>query len=174
MKLNWYALHSHPRKEDFLWRQVQSLGFDVFYPRIRVQTVNPRARKVRPYFPGYVFVRANLDETGLSVFQWMPYSTGLVTFGDEPAIVPEALIHAIQRRVDEIARAGGELFDAVKPGDEVRVQAGPFSGYEGIFDTRLDGSQRVRILLKMLSHRKVPIEMDAGQIEPIKKNQPKK
>jgi transcription antitermination factor NusG len=174
MAQNWYALHSHPRKEDSLWQQVQSQGYEVFYPRIRVQTVNPRARKVKPYFPGYLFIRADLQETGLSVFQWMPYSTGLVSFGGEPAVVPDALIHAISRRIEEIAQAGGELFDAVKPGDQVRVQTGPFAGYEGIFDTRVDGTQRVRILLRMLSKRDLPIEMEAGQIEPVDKSKRKK
>jgi hypothetical protein len=46
----------------------------------------------------------------------------------------------------------------------VVVQDGPFEGYEAIFDVRLPGSERVRILLKMLSDRHLPIELRAGQI----------
>lgn len=169
MPLHWYTLHSQPHKEDLLWQQVLSRGYETFYPRLRVQTVNPRARKIRPYFPGYLFVYADLEATGTSVFQWMPYGTGLVCFGGEPAAVPEALINALRRRIKEIADAGGELFDAVKPGDPVMIQGGPFEGYEAIFDMRLPGSERVRVLLKMLSRRNLPVELDAGQIHPIKK-----
>lgn len=165
----WYALHSHPHKEDALYHQAQNQGIDVFYPCIKVTPVNPRSRKIRPYFPGYLFVRADLEGTGLSLFQWMPNSSGLVSFGGEPAVVPEALIQAIQHRLAEIKTAGGELFDGLKPGDPVLIHDGPFAGYEAIFDMRLAGSERVRVLLKMLSDRTVPLELRAGQIQRIKK-----
>ncbi len=53
----WYVLRSKPHKEDLVWRQAVSQGFEIFYPRIPAQAVNPRARKIVPYFPGYMFVR---------------------------------------------------------------------------------------------------------------------
>lgn len=162
----WYALRSKPRKEEIVWRQVRSQGFDAFYPRLRVNPVNPRARKFRPYFPGYMFVYADLDDVGISVFQWMPHSMGLVSFGGEPANVPENLIHALRKRVDEIAAAGGEVFDGLHTGDAVSISDGPFKGFEAIFDTRLSGSERVRVLLSLLgSQRRVPLELSAGHIQ---------
>ena len=163
---NWYALRSKPRKEDAVWRQLLSQGFEAFYPRMRVQPVNPRSRKMRPYFPGYLFVFANLDEVGHSIFQWMPHTMGLVSFGGEAAVVPEALIHAIRKRVDQINAAGGEKFDGLQPGDTIWISDGPFRGYEAIFDARIPGSLRVRVLLELLgSQRQVPITLDARQIE---------
>ena len=165
MSTFWYAIHSHPNKEELLWQQILTRGFESFYPRIRVHPVNPRARKIKAYFPGYLFIRADLTITGLSVFHWMPFATGLVSFGGEPSIVPDSLIVTIRQRIGEIAEAGGVLFDGLKPGDPVYIHSGPFAGYEAIFDLRLQGSERVRVLLKMLSERKVSIELDAGQIE---------
>jgi transcriptional antiterminator RfaH len=166
----WYALRSKPRKEDVVWRQARMQGFEMFYPRLRVHPVNPRSRKVLPYFPGYLFVHADLDQVGISVFQWMPHSLGLVTFGNEPAIVPENLIHELARRVEALAEAGGELFEGLKQGDTVRISDGPFRGYEAIFDARLPGSERVRVLLELLgSQRKVPVELNASQIQRAKK-----
>ena len=173
MAVHWYALRCKPRKEDVVWRQVRTQGFEAFYPLLRVQPVNPRSRKHRPYFPGYLFVRADISEVGLSTFQWMPHAIGLVVFGDEAAIVPENLIHAIQRRVEEISAAGGELFDGLNPGDKVMIDEGPFAGYEAIFDARIPGSERVRVLLQLLtSQRNVPVELNAGQIQ--RKKQQKK
>jgi transcription antitermination factor NusG len=169
MNLNWYALHSHPYKEDLLWKQVQANDIETFYPRVRVSPVNPRSRKIRPYFPGYLFVRVDLQEVGLSVFNWMPYSTGLVSFGGEPAIVSDALIQAVKQRIQQVEQAGGELFDGLHQGDQVVIQDGPFDGYEAIFDIRIPGSERVRILLKMLNDRNVPMEIRAGQIRRKKK-----
>jgi len=169
MPLQWYALRSKPRKENVLWRQAQEHGFEVFYPRLRVNPVNPRSQKIKPYFPGYMFVRADVESAGLSTFQWMPHSTGLVCFGGEPSVVPENLIHAIRRRVEEIAQAGGEVFDGLKPGDVIQINYGPFEGYEAIFDARLPGSARVRVLLQLLSERRVPLELDVSHIQQKKR-----
>lgn len=166
----WYAMRSKPRKEDVLWRQLRAQGFEVFYPRVRVHRVNPRARKLEPYFPGYMFVQADLGDTGLSRFQWMPHSLGLVSFGGEPSTVPDNLIAEIRKRVEAIAAAGGEVFDGLKAGDAIRIQEGPFCGYEAIFDARLPGTERVRVLLEFLGNqRKIPVELNASQIQQIKK-----
>lgn len=164
MPAYWYAINSHPHKEEALCRQLQMQGIEVFYPCLRVNPVNPRARKIRAYFPGYLFVRADLEAQGLSTFQWMPYARGLVAFGGEPARVPEALIGAVRRRLGEIQAAGGEIFVDLHSGDAIIIQDGPFAGYEAIFDLKLAGSERVRVLLKMLSQREIPLELHAGQI----------
>jgi transcriptional antiterminator RfaH len=165
MGYHWYALRSKSHQEEAVWRQVLARGFEVFYPRVRVQPANPRARKIKPYFPGYMFVRVELAEVGLSTFLWMPHALGLVCFDGVPAHVPNALVAAIQRQMEEIGAAGGELFYRLKPGDPIVIQRGPFAGYEGIFDTRLNGGDRVRVLLKMLNDRYVSAELRAGQIQ---------
>lgn len=169
MPFNWYALRSKSRKEDVVWREVLSRGYEVYYPRLRVNPVNPRSRKLVPYFPGYLFVRVDLEQVGHSAFQWMPHTLGLVSFGGEPAVVPDHLVHALSQRIAEINAAGGETFDGLKQGDLVRISDGPFRGYEAIFDTRLPGSERVRVLLEFLGNRRqVSVILDARQIERMK------
>ena len=166
MAKKWYVIRTKPRKEDVVWRQLHNQGFENLYPRVRVTPVNPRSKKVRPYFPGYLFVRVDMEEAGKSTFDWMPHTIGLVNFGGEPATVPENLIHAIAKRVDEINEAGGEVLEGLKSGDKVVISTGPFKGYEAIFDSRIDGSERVRVLLELLSNkRQLPLELNAGQIE---------
>jgi hypothetical protein len=44
-------------------------------------------------------------------------------------------------------------------------RAVPFAGYEAIFDMRVSGTERVRVLLKLLSRQEVPLELSAGQIQ---------
>jgi transcriptional antiterminator RfaH len=165
MASHWYALRSKPRKEDVVWKQARDQGFEVFYPRLRVNPVNPRARKVKPYFPGYLFVRVDLEAVGRSVFEWMPHAVGLVSFGGEPASVPDNLVFAIRQRVEEIAAVGGEVFDGLRQGDRVRINYGPFEGYEAIFDARVPGNERVRVLLQFISKRHVPVELDVAHIQ---------
>lgn len=165
MSKHWYALRSKPRKEDVVWQQVCIKEIEGFYPRLRVNPVNPRARKIKPYFPGYLFVHVDLDEIGLSTLKWMPHTLGLVSFGGVPAPVPDHLIHELRTRLKQINEAGGEVFDGLKKGDEIRINEGPFSGYQAVFDARLSGKERVRVLLKLLGdERFVPVELRSSQI----------
>ncbi len=75
MTIAWYTLHVKPHKERFVFERLQSLEhipvpgnvpnvakqIEVFFPAVRVKPVNPRSAKVRPYFPGYIFVRGDLE-----------------------------------------------------------------------------------------------------------------
>ena len=164
MTAAWYALHSKPNKEEFLCDQLLSHRMDAFCPRLRVKPANPRARKSKPYFPGYVFVKADFGQVNMSALGWMPGATGVVSFDGQPASVPDGLIHAIEHRVDEINLAGGEVLAKIRPGDAVIIQDGPFAGYEAIFDARLAGLERVRVLLKLLQKRQFPLELSVAQI----------
>ena len=167
--MQWYVLRSKPNREEALWLEASARGFEVYYPYIRVQPVNPRSRKTRPYFPGYMFVHTRLVSVGLSVFTWMPYSQGLVSFASEPAEVPETLVEAIRRRVDQINASGGEQMVGLEHGETVVIEGGPFDGYRAIFDARVSGNERVRVLLKLLQAEKVRLELPAGQIRPLKR-----
>ena len=165
MEAPWYVLHSKPRKEDFLLDQLRLSGFESYCPFLRVSTVNPRARKIRPYFPGYVFLQVDLGKNKASSLHWMPGATGFVSFDGIPARVPDGLIPILRQRVDEINASGGELFHDLKQGDRVRIVEGPFAGYEAMFDARLPGTERVRVLLNLLQQRRqLPVELEAGQI----------
>ncbi len=168
MPKKWYAIQSKPNKEQALYEQFLSRGIEAFYPQIRVNPVNPRARKVRPYFPGYLFVHLDLEQVGLSAIHWIPFARGVVSFSNEPASVPDNLIEAIRRRVDEVNRAGGEIFESLKHGEAVVIQDGPFAGYEAIFDVRLPGKERVRVLVQLLSQRYVPVELQVGSLKPLR------
>lgn len=168
MATHWYALHSKPMKEAFLCTQLHLNKIESYCPHIRVQVVNPRARKVKPYFPGYVFGYMDLEKISQHVRQWIPGLAGMVSFDGIPAHVPDNLIAAIRRRVDQINAADGELLDKLKPGDIVTVLEGPFKGYEAILDACLSGEARVRILLKLLNGPQVRLELRGEQIQRIK------
>lgn len=166
----WYAIRSKPNKEDFLARQFEAYGIRVFYPRLRVTPVNPRSRKSRPYFPGYLFVYTDLTVVASSTLQWMAGAANLVSFGGEPAAVPEALINTLEKRVEEINASNKPGADKLKRGEPIRIQAGPFAGYEAIFDGRVSGQERVRVLLRFLEKRQVAVELEEDQILRIKRS----
>jgi len=163
--MHWYVLRSKPNKELSLWRELCAREVESFYPQLHVRPVNPRSRTIRPYFPGYLFLHLDMEHSGSSTFQWMPFSLGLVSFDGVPATVHASLLQAIRRHIDEINVAGGERLLGLKKGDLVSIQGGPFDGYDASFDARLPGRDRVRVLLKLLQMRQVNVELSASQIE---------
>ncbi|HAJ05547.1 MAG TPA: hypothetical protein DCL76_03210 [Chloroflexi bacterium] len=175
MTKHWYALQTKPHKE----RQVASLlvsrKLEIFLPLLVVNPVNPRSAREKPYFPSYLFVHVDLDVVGLSTLRWTPGLLRMVEFGGELGTVPSSLISAIQDRLVTIREAGGLSLEKLSSGDRIRVVSGSFEGYEGMFDVRLTGAERVRVLLELIGNnqpkssarRTVPVELDVGNIEKL-------
>ena len=63
-----------------------------------------------------------------------------------------------------------DLVNDLHAGDTVTIQDGPFAGYEAIFDTRLSGQDRVRVLLNLLQKRQMPLELEGRQIRRVKRS----
>ena len=79
----------------------------------------------------------------------MPGTVELVAFDNNPAVVPDNLIAAIRQRVEKLI-GSGSTSARFQQGETVRVVEGPLTGLKGIFDLNLPGSQRARVLLKIL------------------------
>lgn len=142
---------------------LESQGIEVFYPAAKVKPVNPRASTARAYFPGYLFVHTNIEDVGISGLQWIPGSTGLVSFGGDPAVVPENFIFELRRRIAELAAAYETPLAGIKRGDVVEITRGPFAGSEAIFDLMLDDQQRVKLFIQWLG-RRVKMQVNANSI----------
>ncbi len=165
MAEHWYALWVKPHKETTVFQQLQSREVDGYLPMVRVNPKNPRAAKLKPYFPGYMFVYADLDTLGQNFFSWLPGTRGLVGFDGEPSVVPPEMVRWLERRISDIDKAGGLIFDELEQGDTVIITSGPFEGLEAIFDKRLSGNERVQVLLKFLSDYPQPVRLDSADIE---------
>jgi transcription antitermination factor NusG len=172
MNAKWYVLRSKPSKEMILWRELLARGLEAFFPHLRVRPVDPRNRKIRPYFPGYLFLHTDIEQLGISVIRWMPYSSGLVAFDGAPAWVPENMVQAIRRHVDELNTTRLVEKAGLQPGDPLIVRGGPFDGYEAIFDARIPGRERVRVFLTLLQRRQVNVELPLSQVE-LRKKRPR-
>lgn len=162
--LHWYIFQSKSRKEDLLCEQLRLRDIEIFFPALRVKPVNPRSRKIKPYFPGYVFGRIDLTESGQSILQWIPGAVGLVSFGGDPAPVPDELVTTLRHHLDTINESNGKVSEKFRSGDLVAIHGGPFAGYEAIFDIHLPGRDRVEVLLKLLRGYQVRVELPTDLI----------
>lgn len=165
MSSAWYAIRSKPNQERIVYEQLQAREIDAFLPMVRVKPVNPRSRKERPYFPGYLFAHTDIEAIGANTLNYIQGVNHLVEFGGEPAEVPEPLIAELQARIAAINDAGGVDLNAIKPGDTVRIVSGPLKGYEAIFDMQLQDEQRVQVLLDYLSRQPKRVTLRSADVE---------
>ncbi len=152
----WYVLQTKPHQERSVCGRLREKGITAYLPCL--------AHTQTPYFPGYLFAQADLEETGLGLFNWLPGSKGLVQFGDCPATAPTAVIEEMKKRLsvyeDQIGRE-------MAPGTAVCITAGPLTGYEGIVDRYLSGKERVVVLLSLLSHQTPRVVMAANAVTEV-------
>ena len=169
MSQSWYALHSKPNKENFLYAQLKHRDIDVFYPRLHVEPVNPRSRKIKPLFPGYLFIHVDLEAIPHSSLAYIPGANDLVSFDYEPATIPEDIIHGIKKNLERINSRSKDQAKRLKHGDPVIIQGGPFEGYQAIFDTSLPGSERVRVLISLMRNHQIKVQIPQEMAKPKKK-----
>jgi transcription antitermination factor NusG len=164
MSESWYALHVKPHKERPVCNLLKARGLTVYYPSLKVKPVNPRSRRERPFFPGYMFVCVDLELEGVNSLRWSEGTHGLVEFGGDPAIVPDSLISELQRQLEEHQKSYERQKD-FKSGDPIRIIDGLFEGYEAIFDSELTGKDRVQVLLSYLGDRPKRVQLHLSDIE---------
>ena len=164
---NWYVMHSKPRKEALLRERLRIQRIEVYLPSIRVKPVNPRARKEHPFFAGYLFIHVDLEQISVSELRRIPGATGIVCLGGEPAIVGDSLIQTIQKQIESITGSNNQSVDRFKAGDWVVISDGPFANYKAMFDCRLPGQARARVLLELLQGQKMRLELSAEQLQPF-------
>lgn len=145
----WFVIHTKPRQEQRALHNLQQQGYTCYLPLLPVERLQ-RGELVQTreaLFPRYLFVKLDPSAQGRS---WAPIRSTkgvsrLVTFGDTPAKVDEALIVNLQR--NEQTQETRPLFSA---GDRVEVADGAFAGLEGLYQTS-DGEKRALVLIEMLS-----------------------
>jgi len=154
---HWYVLNCKTHKGHIVQHQLRSQGFEVFYPLANSHEGKTLRSQFKPYFPGYLFVRVDLQEVSLSTFQWMPNTEGLVCFGTKPAYVPDTLIKAISKHVGASTQDSGDSFaDQLAFSDHSNEAEKPLHGSEAIFDPCLSGDERVQELLRVLEGMAIP------------------
>jgi len=150
MTYHWYALSCKPNKEEIIGKQLQDQGYEVFCPYIPVSKDAGSSNTNKPLFPGYVFIRIDIDESGLSAFQWMKHSTGIVCMGGKPSHVPDRMVEAIQRKI-----TGGHLKHRNHSGSSAESISEQDDGIPPavgeLFESSIPHFERTRVLLEMLS-----------------------
>ena len=160
----WYVVQTQVNGEAKAARNLLRQGYEIYLPRYLKR--RRHARKVdfsaKPLFPRYVFVAIDIASQRWRSIQSTFGVSRLVTNGDDPAAVPNGVVHALKAREDDKGFVQLDRKPTFAPGDKVRVLAGAFMDNAGLFDGLAD-HDRISILLDMLG-RKVRVLLDADMV----------
>ena len=163
---SWYAIQSKAHKEFQVRASLETRGLVVFLPLIRPQASNAKKKAEKPFFPSYLFVRADLERVGISAVQYTPGLRRIVSFNEgKPSPVADQIITHLQDRLatmNAFDREGQEL----KQGDRVVITSGVLKDYEALFDRRISPEGRVRLLIQLLA-RQVPVDVTTDMIRKV-------
>jgi transcriptional antiterminator RfaH len=147
---DWYLIHTKVRQERCAQENLERQGYSCFLPQLLSEKLRRGVLTVvqEPLFPRYLFIRL---DAGLEAKGWGPIRstlgvTRLVTFGNQPAKISDALVGSIRAQTEE-SIAPKTYFEA---GQALVVTDGPFMGLEAIYQMQ-DGESRVMVLLNILS-----------------------
>ena len=158
----WYAINTNPRCEDLVYSILRNESFEAFLPKTLGKSSEG---KEEPLFPGYLFVRLNLNHSDWVKVKYLHGVRRILGAGNTPVPVSEEIITTIKRRINDISCSRDVL--TFKAGDRVRFGKGPFNGLEGIFTGEVSGKERVKVLLEAIHSWSFTVEARADEFSRV-------
>lgn len=162
---HWYVVNTKPRNEERAATNLANGGVEVLAPKLKLRKYKDGkfVQVIEAMFPSYIFVRINpVDE-----YRLVKYARGvktIVNFGGKIVPLPDEMIDFIRSRLDNGVAVIKKK--RLNKGEKIIVQDGPFKGLSGIFESELDGKERVAILLDGIDYC-AKMEIDRDLIAPV-------
>lgn len=158
----WYVIQCKGGESFRAAEHLDNQGYEILHPVLEVQ----RKRRQRlvwvaePLFPYYLFIR--LDRLASN---WRPIRSTrgvlkLVTFGNEPVAVDDALVETLRQHPSGEMREASNVY--FRAGDTVEITEGPFKDLQAVFASQ-KGEERAIVLLNML-HKQQRLEIPVSQL----------
>lgn len=171
---NWYVLHTYSGYEDAvaknLKQRIESLGmedkiFNVIVPKEQKIKIKNGKRKTveEKIYPGYVLVEMIVTDESWYVVRNTPRVTGFLGAGTTPIPVSKADMDDLNKRM---AASKSEFTIDVVIGDSVKINDGPFKGFEGRVSEIDQARGKIKVLVNMFG-RDTPVELDSLQIKKV-------
>ena len=177
MARQWYVLQSHSQFEQQVKRLLEerierdglhdSFG-EILIPTEEVVEVKENKKRIsqRKFFPGYVLVEMEMNETTWHVVKSIAKVSGFVGGTPErPAPIPRTEVEAIMRRMQEgIEKPRPKTLFEV--GEELRITGGPFADFMGTVEEVNYDKSRLKLSV-LIFGRPTPVEIEFGQVEKV-------
>jgi len=175
MAMRWYVVHAFSgyenRVKQSLTERIELRGLEEQFGEILVPTEEvvemrggTQRRSERKFFPGYVLVQMDMNETTWHLVKDIPRVMGFIGgTGDKPAPLSPREADAILQRIQEgVEKPKPKVL--FEPGEVVRVNDGPFTDFNGVVEVVNYEKSRLRVAV-LIFGRSTPVELDFGQVE---------
>jgi transcriptional antiterminator RfaH len=148
----WYVVCTKSKNEERAANNLMGGNIEVLAPKIKFKKYKEGkyVQITEPMFPGYIFVKFHpIDE-----FRLVKYTRGIrniVNFNGKIVPLQDDMVKFIRSKLEEGDVATIQKKE-LRKGEKIIIQEGPFKGFSGIFEERLDGKERVAILLDGLGY----------------------
>jgi len=160
----WYIIRSTPQADFLAAAELLSAGFEIFSPRVKSH--HPKnVPQFAPLFPGYLFLKWDLEGEGKPSFHGAPHVSGWVNFEGIAPAIPDEVINDLAHRVEHINTNGG-LWRRFEMGDKVRIVAGTLEGLGEVVEAASSAQSRVKILMQFMG-RLVSAQVPWNSLEPL-------
>lgn len=177
MTARWYIVHAYSNFEkkvaDDILKKAEQKGLSgnieqIVVPTEKVVEVR-RGKKVdaeRKFFPGYVLMKAELNDAVISLVKNTPRVTGFLG-EDKHTSKP---MHITEKEAERILHQVQEGVERPKPsvtfeiGEQVRVSDGPFASFNGFVQEVDEERARLKVEVSIFG-RAVPVDLEFGQVE---------
>jgi len=160
----WYVVNTLPHQESRAEANLSRQGYRAWLPAIR--RARRHARRIdtvhAPLFPGYLFVELDIAREAWSSINGTFGVRHLLSHGERPLPVPEGFVETLRGTVDVSGEV--DLAGTMRPGERVRLLAGPFADCVGTLG-HLGSGGRVAILLDLLG-QKVEAQVSRRMLAP--------
>ena len=163
MALRWYAARTQPRAELASAAQLDRDGLEVFCPRITLP--NPKlGHQEAPLFPGYLFVRLDLEESGWPNIHSAHRLLGWVSFGGEIPSVPDEAMAELRKSV-EASNREGIPWRRFRPGERVQIVSHTMQELGEVVEEAKSPKARVKVLLNFMG-RLLTVQVPSENLQP--------
>jgi transcriptional antiterminator NusG len=177
MTARWYIVHAYSNFEKKVAEDIENKAKQkglseqieqIVVPTEKVVEIR-RGKKVdaeRKFFPGYVLLKANLNDAVISLVKNTPRVTGFLgedarTAKPVPISEKEAL-HILHQVQEGVERPKPSVTFEI--GEAVRVSDGPFASFNGFVQEVDEERSRLKVEVSIFG-RAVPVDLEFGQVE---------
>ncbi|WWO96465.1 MAG: transcription termination/antitermination protein NusG [Candidatus Dasytiphilus stammeri] len=174
-QIRWYVIHASSgienRVAQTLRKHIKLHNLADFFGKVMVPTeevLEMRAghhrRSERKFFPGYVLVQMEMNETTWNLVRSIPGVMGFIGgTPDIPTPINDQEIHKIQLIMQKVLhKPKPKMF--FSPGEIVRVTDGPFADFHAVVEEVDYEKKRVKVSVSIFG-RSTPVELNFRQVE---------
>ena len=175
MAMRWYVVQAYSGFEHQVKRLLQEHvareGMQDKFGQVLVPTEEvvemrdgQKRKSERKFFPGYVLVQMEMDETTWHLVKNVPKVLGFIGgSSDKPAPLSDKEAQNIMQRVQEGTDKPRPKV-LYEPGEVVRVKEGPFNDFNGVVEEVNYEKNRLRVAV-LIFGRSTPVELEFSQVE---------